>query len=66
MNMMVDEIPRQDFVVGVMAPNKKIGVRQTRLGLTPDLSELMPDRARFFASGCAQAFEDSADASVTT
>lgn len=65
-NMMVNKIPRQNFVMSIAARNKKIRIGQRRIvnSFTPDGPELVPDGARIVASMIAQAFENRADAPI--
>src|SRR5579863_3916663 len=67
-NVMVDKVPRQQFVVDVMTCDEKVGIGQrrilSRLNFAMNLRELVPDRPRSFASRGFESFEDSADAAI--
>jgi len=62
MDMMVDEVPGQDFVVAVMAGHEEIGIGKAA-PFSPRhfafyRTKLMPDSAGIFDSGGGEAFEN--------
>ena len=68
-DVMVNEVPRKNFVVGVMARHKRIGIGEigtfARAIFARDALQLMPDLARGFALGGIEAFEDRADPAIS-
>src|ERR1700723_2230701 len=54
-NVMIDKVPRQHFVVDVVTGDEKIGIGQrgilARLDLAMNLRQLVPDRSRSFTAG---------------
>src|SRR5579863_1656335 len=67
-DMMIDEVPREQFVMGKMTRDVEVGVGEARVvsRLAPKLSQFAPDVARLIASLGAQMFENSTDAAVAT
>ena len=65
-DVMVDEIPRQDLIMAESARDKEIRIGQAAAveRLTPDRGQLMPNRAGVVAALGAQAFEDAADGAI--
>src|SRR5271154_7305369 len=67
-NMMIDKIPRQQLVVGVVASDEEIGVGQrrilARIHLAMNLRQLVPDGSGAVAARGLEPFEDTADAPI--
>src|SRR5258708_7696299 len=69
-NVVIDKIPRQHFVVDVVTRDEEIGIGQggflPRLDFAMNLRQLVPDWPRAFAAGGLQPFEDSTDAPIAS
>src|SRR5271167_1038191 len=64
-DMMVNEIPRQNFVVGVVSRHKQIGIgKSARTAFARDAPQLMPNLAGALAIRGVEAFEDRADTPI--
>src|ERR1700730_13349970 len=63
-NVMIDKVPRQHFVVRVLPRHVKAGIREAGSALARfafDRAQLVPDRARVVASALAEPFENRPD-----
>ena len=64
-DVMVNEIPRQNFVVGIVPCHEGIGIgKSARTAFACDAPQLMPDLARAFAIRGVEAFEDRTNPAI--
>ena len=65
MDVMVNEVPRQDFVIAIAPRHEGVGIGKAAGAIFGgDTPQLMPDFAGALASRSVQAFEDRADPAI--